>query len=438
MKRLYAWIFAALLGGTLTAQTNPERMVVKDVLGGQKGFLVERISEVTFPKVEGAVQADIKLLDVAQDKVTFSVTRTAACAYFKLDVVSATVAAQLTDDARAAAYLDQNVSQTYSEDFTSGTISTESLKPKTDYVAITVGYDQYGVACGVSRAPFTTLATPLQGNPEVTYKPVTIEQRSFTITFTPNSDVAGYAVISGEKGTLQQQYEQMGAFFGFANFGDMIKGWGVQGTTEPLTHTWSDLTPGTEYEVFIQAWDKNGTYADYDVFTISTSKAGGSGEAFVTIELGDYKLQDWNGEQKPSQFITFTPNDQSSCYRYNVVLAENYDQDPEGFKADLCSDPPMPTAYWFFYEPMTTDFQIDPSTNVVALAAAKNADNKWGGVSMKRFTTPASVSSAPAVYAPAKSSMSISARRFDHLRQWTPGTGVAPAATTRPAIRLQR
>ena len=54
-------------------------------------------------------------------------------------------------------------------------------------------------------------------------------------------------------------------------------------------------------------------------------------------------------------------------------------------------------AYWFFYEPLTTDFQLNPNTEYVAIAAGKNAEDVWGKVTELRFTTPAAPSGAPAL-----------------------------------------
>lgn len=438
MKKIfYTLALAAMIGGTATAQNNPERMLVIDNAGGYKGFLVERVSEVQFPKLEGKVEAEIKLKDVSDEAITFTVTRTAACSYYKFDVVSASVANQLTDDARAASYLDQSSTTTYYEDFTNGSIQTDQFSANSDYVAMTVAYDKYGIACGVSRASFTTPKAKLTGSPKVAYTIDNISAREFTITFIPNEDVAGYACVEGEKGSMQSQYDMYATWFGFNNFSEMIKSWGYNEGSSSSTHTWDNLDANTQYQVFVQAWDANGVFADCDTIEITTDKLGGSGAAYVDVQLGDYKLQDWNGEQLPSQFITFTPNDQASCYRYNVILASNYDTDSQGYIDDLCSDPSQPMAYWFNYGTLTTDFQINPSTQAVAIAAAKNSEGVWGEVNVLRFTTPtsASTSKAPAKWNPASV---ITARLQPTIEAWTIGNGKAPAFKSNKGIQLRR
>lgn len=102
-------------------------------------------------------------------------------------------------------------------------------------------------------------------------------------------------------------------------------------------------------------------------------------------------MNDWYGEMLPSQFLTFTPNDQTSAYRFGVYLAENYNADVEGYQEDLYTEPSMPTPGWFQYETLTTDYQIDPGTSCVAIAAAKNSNDEWGPVTELFFTTPDNV-----------------------------------------------
>ena len=48
----------------------------------------------------------------------------------------------------------------------------------------------------------------------------------------------------------------------------------------------------------------------------------------------------------------------------------------------------MPTPGWFQYEELTTDYQIDPGTKCVVIAAAKNINGEWGPVTEIFFTTP--------------------------------------------------
>lgn len=385
MKNLYLIIISLIMSFAATAQ-DMNRILVNSTDGSYKSFNIERTESVTFANVVGDVYANVVVHDVTLESLTVSVTRTQACQGFKLTCLPTVLAGQL-DDAALAKYIDDSEPNAYYQDFQEGLMTGIELEANSEYTLATVGIDEYGTLCEVRRVEFTTPSVPLVGNPQVTAEVTDEQQYSFTVKFTPNADVAGYAYVAGEKGTMQSQYEMFAPMFGFTNFGDMITAWGVPATEEE-TYTWTDMAPNTEYEVFIQAWDVNGTYAEYSVIEVSTLGMGGEGEATVTITVGDYRLNDWLGEMLPSQFITYTPNDQASCYRFNVYLASEYDADAENLKAFLQSEPPMPMEGWYYYEELTTDYQIDPSSEVVVIASAKNINGEWGPINEVRFTTP--------------------------------------------------
>lgn len=407
MKKLYVTLLSALVAGGASAQTlSNDRMVVTNSLGQTTSYAVDRIQSVTFPQAAGEAAVDLSVNSVDQDKVIFTATRNAYALSFKFDILTKTRVGMMSDE-QLVWYIDTNTKSTYNQDFTSGEVKLSDFGAKgaTDYVAVAVGYDSYGTPCAVSRASFTTLPSVLVGNPKVTSELSDIQDRTFSLTSLANDDVAGYATLSGEKGAIQQQYVQWAPMMGYSNFSEMVQGWGYkhekpETAWESVTDTWKNMQPGTDYQIFVQAWDTKGNFAPCDTINLTTKVKGGQGAATVSITLGDYKLADWEGQQKYSQFITFTPNDQSNCYRMGVYTAAEYDKDPEGCKSSITMDPPMPMSNWFFYEPITTDYQINPNTEAVALAAAKNANNEWGEVAVLRFTTPSGDSGTDA--APAK------------------------------------
>ncbi|MBE6304834.1 MAG: hypothetical protein E7082_02775 [Bacteroidales bacterium] len=422
MKKILITLLTAIIGfGAMAQDVDPNRLMVIDKSQSFKGFVLDNVDYLEFRTVEGEVAADVEVLDVTLETVTVKVMRTESCQAFKITCVPTVQIANYTDDTLARV-VEENAGEAYFQDFEMAQMSGMVLEPTTDYSILTLGYDIYGIGVEVRRADFTTPNVPVVGNPEVTVEEVDIQQYQFTLRFTPNADVSRYAVVAGEKGTMQSQYEMFAPMFGYNNFGQMIEQWGVKYETTK-EHTWTSMQPNTEYEVFIQTWDVNDTMADYAVYNLKTGALGGEGTAEVTITLGDYKLADWNGEMLPSQFITYTPNDQASAYRFNVYLAEEYDPQAEAIKADLCSEPPMPMSNWFFYDPITTDYQINPNTEVVVIAAAKNINNEWGPVNELRFTTPAEAAD-PNV---APSSV-IKQRKPKAVKQ----AGVVPVITKQP------
>lgn len=391
---LCASVLTAMCGMAI-AQDVPNRLIVNSTAGMSTGYVIEDINNVSFALVEGEVAAEVDIKSVALDQLTLDITRTPDCTSFQLGVFPATVAANMKTAAAASAMFSRGDYETYYQDFTNATLNGLDLSAGSDYAVVTLAMDQYKTPCNVGVFKFSTPYPDIVGNPDVE---VTITDRtrySFTAKMTPNADCSQYYCVAMEKGTLEQQYEMFGPMFGFASINDMIVKWGIANTDE-TSKEWKDFAPNTDYEIFIAMVDADGNFAPYKVVETSTLSMGGSGAAYVDIEQKDYKLADWEGEMQPSQYISYTPNDQASCYRFGVYLEEEFEAEKQKLLDDLCKDPEMPTAYWFFYEPMVTDYQINPGIRFVVIAAAKNANGEWGEINEKHFTTPAAVQGAPA------------------------------------------
>lgn len=430
MKKLAFFLSTLLFSITVFAQT-PNRMLVQDATG-YKGYVLDRVDSITFAEVFGEVKANVTVSAATCDTLTLSVTRSESCRAFKINVVPATIAGQLTNDLAVINWLNRLNSPTYYEDFTSGKLTGIDLDAGSDYVVYTVGLDEFGVEAGVCKAEFSTPEPEIVGDPKVEVKIIDRQLRSFKIEVTPNEDVQEFYCVAGEKGTMQSQYEMFGAMFGFTNFGQMIKAWGVARSGKDSVE-WTSMDPNTEYEIFIVCTDANDALAPHQVFEVSTLELGGPGVASVAIELKDYKLADWGEEELlPSQFITFTPNDQASCFRFNVVLDDTaYNNHKEEYWNELRSDPPMPSmAYWFFYEELTTDFQINPNTAAVAIAAAKNSKGEWGEVTELKFTTPDRAIAAKSI------TSKIVSRLKAVKGQTKPGNGFVPRLNHKVGMML--
>lgn len=393
MKK-YTLILASLLTASAafaqSQEENPNRILVNDKGGAYKGFVIDYLDNISFARVEGEVLAEVTVDRVGLTEMALTIIRTPECSAYRLAVLPQTTANQLGNDANAIRYINTlppSEVPTLYEDFVEGTLSGISLNPDSKYSIITIGIDCYGIEAGVYRADFETPRPSIVGNPHVGMSNVSATQYSFTCTFTPNDDVQQYWLVAGETGTMQEQYEQFAPMFGFTNFSQMISMWGVpcMGQTD---HTWTDMSPNTEYEIFVAMTDANGNFAPYETYTVSTGSLGGHGEAKVNISLGTFSATEWDGMMAPTQEIVFTPNDQASCYRMGVYTAESYDAEADAIKDDLRSDPPMPMAYWFFYDETTSKYKVELSKNYVAIAAAKNIDGQWGPVTEYRFTTP--------------------------------------------------
>lgn len=425
MKKILTLCFSILLGVAGFAQTNPNRILIHESGVGYKGYLAERVDSITFVQLEGEVSAAVEFLGYAKgessDTIQLAVTRTENCAGFAIAVLPSVMIRPYNDTQLISLALRNN-NKVYYQDFTAAALTGLALDASTDYTIVTVGMDVYGIACGVKKADFTTPATPLVGNPYVELTPVEVKQREFSVRYKPNDDVMEYYALAMEKGELEAQFEMFAPMFGFKNVGEMVKSWGQIAYYKTDTIVWRDMKPGTEYTVYVQALDVAGTFAELNQIDLTTASLGGTGAASVSIELTDYVMMDWYGEMLPSQFVLFTPNDQAACYRFGVYTAEEYDADPAVCRNYVCSEPPMPNmANWFFYEQLETDYQINPNTACVALAAAKNINGEWGEITELRFTTPAQVDGA-SVPSYKKQSVKVRSRRNASVSEtFTPG-----------------
>jgi hypothetical protein len=383
---------------SLSAQDAPNRMLVVNTAGNYTSYQLNNVEKLSFASVEGTVACDVAVKDFTDNTITVSATRSEACSSFTIGVFPGVIARSFVESAdMTKAYMDQANSPRYYEDFSNGTITGVELTAGTEWAVVTQGYDGYGTPCEARAAYFTTAAEDVVGNPQVTTTVTGSTQDSISFKFVANADVSEFYYVLFGKGEFESQYEMFAPMYGFTNQSEMIVKWGVSHDgNSTYSYTYQNLDPNTEYELYIQALDANGNFAPMTKVACSTSEKGGSGDASVAIKLGDYIYNDWNGEQLPSQFVTFTPNDQTWRYRIGVYLADEYDADTDEIKAYIQSEPPMAMAYWWQYETLTTDYQINPNKDCVAIACAQNVDGVWGDFTVLRFTTPASVSNAPA------------------------------------------
>ena len=370
---------------------NTEELIIHKTNGTREEFVIDELDSLIFKNVEGRVAADVNIINYTTSNITLDIKRTASCEGYKMMCMDFESISVLSDD-DIIYYIDKNVSDVYYQDFESAEISGLNLEYNTEYAIVTVGIDEYDLSCEVVRAKFTTPDENLSGNPEVTVDVVENNFYDFTLKFTPNSDVSKYYVLVAENGNIDYQYLIFGSMFGWQNTGDMIIGWGYE-FNKTTNQQYTEMSPNTYYEVYVQSLDKNGNRAPYKVFKFKSKASGGEGVASVDIKLGDYVMSEWQNENyewemMPSQYFTFTPNDQTSAYRFDVILAENYEKDIDEYQEDLCSEPFMQTSGWFQYETLTTDYQIDPGTRCVAIAAAKNINDEWGPITELYFTTP--------------------------------------------------
>lgn len=388
MKKIIFSLLMTLCVVAGFAQQNPNRMVVYEKEGSFRGYLVERIDSVMFPKVEGEVKAALECTGVNMEKLAIivNVTRTPVCAGFKIGILP-TVTANRLSDMGVIDYVSNSGTSFYFQDFAGGELTNDSapIEYDTEYTVVTVGYDQYKTPCAVERANVKTPKKELVGSPEVKIDVTKVGGRDFTAHFTPNADVKEYYVLAMEPEKFEEQYAMFAPMMGFKNHGDMIKGFGAKLDKEG-DFSWNEFVPATKYRIYVQSLDANGTYADVNTADVTTETIGGPGAATVEIKLGDYKMEQWPNEtgslaDAPTQYISFTPNDQTMCFRYAVYTKAVFDAEKDNIMAG------MKEAGYDVYGAKEDAFMVDANADYVAVAVAKNSNAEWGEFALLPFTT---------------------------------------------------
>lgn len=388
MKKLFTILALALATLTASAQTDvPNRMLIKQ--GNEqnptiKAFAINKVQEVNFARVDGEIKATIAFdsyvkKDDGQDMLKLAITRSESCESYCIDVLPANLA-KLYDDDTMAKYFEQKNAKKMYEDFTSGELTGIELKGNTNYTVITLGYDQYGVPGETSRADFTTPKDQTVGTPSVTCNFDEITGTSFTVTVTPNADCGEYFLVQLGRGELEKQFEQWGPMMGYANIGDMIKGFAWYGHNEVYTQTFGDLLPCTDYDLVILPTDVNGTYGDIITVPVTTAKQGGEGVAEMTITYDAVGGDAESGYYLP---VTYTPNDQTSIH-HDLLIEKNFfnqNYTDESLAALMKSDTnpfnPYDT-YWNAIGVKNEKWNCTPGETYYAVSIAKNANGEYG------------------------------------------------------------
>lgn len=399
MKKFFA---SALLAAAAVAPAfaqeaetveDANRLLVNRTPVEYTAFDINRIDKVYFGRVDGPVYCSIQIENVLVDGLTVTLTKSVDCASYTVACIPASISLQLSDDIKLIDYITSGSvpSDTFTADYFSATLSGLNLVKGAKYALITIGLDNYGIPCEVRREMFYALSDPVEGNPKVDVEFTNISLTSITAKLVPNEDVSTYYYMLLPKGELEARFQKFAAMLGCSNEGQLIMEWN-QPTTGTEEHTFSDLLPNSDYQLYVQPMDINNKQAPLQEIAVRTGSNGGSGDSSVEITQGDYKLVNWGSTDrpwyKPSMFFTFTPNENTSAYRYGFYEESEYDADPEKCNKSLCSEPPFPTDYWYTYEALTTSYMVDPGTKIVVIAAGKNDKDEWGEVNVLRVQVP--------------------------------------------------
>lgn len=402
-KKYLATMALAVLSLGASAQSQPNRLLVNEKSGAIKSFRLASVDSLSFYTIEGAVRADLTFNNFTSgnsgDTIWVAAKKSDNCVSYRIDVLpSARVKAYSDND--IARYFDINQGSLISDDFTNASLTgfETTIFPNSKYTVFTLGYDKLSTPCEVSRVEFTSPKADIKGNPvvECTY---TATQKEITFSMKPNSDVLSYYITIFEKGQAEANFEKWAPMFGFANMGQMIQQFCGSFYSGNKSTTISGLTPGTDYELYIQPMDRNNNYADIIVVPCATEKMGGSGKALVGITVKDDFASVGNGNY--TQTVVYTPNAETSLHRDMIIEKKAFNDANGEWKGndnaliEYLQKPNENDPYWDQYGVDEAVWYVNPSTTYIAASIGMNANGEWGTLTKKEFTTP-SATKAPA------------------------------------------
>ena len=432
-KKILSTLALSLAMLTASAQSQPNRLIVHQKSGGFTSYRLGRVDSLSFYNVEGEVRADVKINDYKTgdtgDTLWVAVTKTPACSSYRIDVLPSVRVNAYSDDVIANYFNQQKGATAFYDDFTNAQLTGFSTKfePDTKYTVFTLGYDQLGTPCEVSRAEIETPVGDIVGNPQVACTVTKADYQALTFSFKPNEDVSSYYITIFPEGEAEAQFNQWGPMFGFANMSAMIKQFGRDAYEGEMEHTINSLNPGTDYELYILPLDAEGNNGKLQITKCKTKAMGGEGKSVMTITVKDDFTDQGNGVY--TQTVVYTPNDQTNLHRDMVVDKVMFEDKNGSWKGDeskiveYLQTPNTMDPNWDQYGEDVATWGVEANTAYIAYSIGQNAKGEWGELAKKEFTTPAAGASAPA-YAPATSTVM---KRVAPAQAKKPG--MAPAKT---------
>lgn len=191
---------------------------------------------------------------------------------------------------------------------------------------------------------------------------------TITASFDMDENCTKYHILADVVGGMDQWVQMFGM-----PLRDLVISWSI-GVESDTTYTWTDMTPNTDYIVYVVAVNETDT-SEVLMTTCTTPQAGGEGASVVTIELSNIT--------ETSVIMTATPNDQTSRFLDGLVekaLLDEIGQD--SLMTMLVAQP-----YWLYETDVWEWLDLTPGVEYYAFAIGQNAAEQWGEMTLVPFTT---------------------------------------------------
>ena len=205
--------------------------------------------------------------------------------------------------------------------------------------------------------------------PNVTTTIDNLTPTTITASFDMDENCTKYHILADVVGGMDQWVQLFGM-----PLRDLVVAWSI-GVESDTTYTWTDMTPNTDYIVYVVAVNATDT-SEVLMTTCTTPQAGGEGASVVTIELSNIT--------ETSVIMTATPNDQTSRFLDGLVekaLLDEIGQD--SLMTMLVAQP-----YWLYETDVWEWLDLEPGVEYYAFAIGQNAAEQWGEMTLCWVTYP--------------------------------------------------
>jgi hypothetical protein len=204
--------------------------------------------------------------------------------------------------------------------------------------------------------------------PSVTTTIDNLTPTTITASFDMDENCTKYHILADVVGGMDQWVQMFGM-----PLRDLVISWSI-GVESDTTYTWTDMTPNTDYIVYVVAVNATDT-SEVLMTTCTTPQAGGEGASVVTVELENIT--------ETSVIMTATPNDQTSRFLDGIVEKALYDEiGQDSLMTMLLAQP-----YWLYETDVWEWLELTPGMEYYAFAIGQNAAEQWGEMTLVPFTT---------------------------------------------------
>lgn len=204
--------------------------------------------------------------------------------------------------------------------------------------------------------------------PSVTTTIDNLTPTTITASFDMDENCTKYHILASAVGEMDQWVQMFGM-----PLRDLVVSWSI-GFESDTTYTWTDMTPNTDYIVYVVAVNATDT-SDVMMTTCTTPQNGGEGTSVITIEVSNITNN--------SAVLTVTPNDQTSRFLDGVVEKAYYEEIGQDSLMSLI----MVQPYWLYETDVWEWLDLAEETEYYAFGIGQNAAEQWGEMVLVPFTT---------------------------------------------------